>query len=146
MGRRFLIAHLRKHDVPCRTGGDEFMVLLPDLTAADCVPVIARLREELTQANLGRPIQSALAIGSASWPEVSASCEKYPGNSRREDVTDKRAQKAAAGGVPRHAPPVAPAAAGWQPRARPSSGPPPGERLDFEEMRSGSRRSPLRAP
>src|SRR4029077_10224281 len=32
----FLVTHLRQHDVACRTGGDEFSVLLPDLSADDC--------------------------------------------------------------------------------------------------------------
>jgi len=40
----FLIAHLRNHDVACRTGGDEFAVLLPDLSAADCGALLERLR------------------------------------------------------------------------------------------------------
>ena len=30
----FLVGHLRHHDVACRTGGDEFSILLPDLSAA----------------------------------------------------------------------------------------------------------------
>src|SRR5436190_10137447 len=31
----FLATHLRTHDVPCRTGGDEFAVILPDVSQAD---------------------------------------------------------------------------------------------------------------
>jgi diguanylate cyclase (GGDEF)-like protein len=100
----FLIAHLRTHDVPCRTGGDEFMLLLPDLTHADCMPVIARLREQLTQANVGRPIPVSLSIGFASWPEVSASCEKILEAADAMMYEDKRAQKSASGAVPRTTP------------------------------------------
>ena len=40
----FLVTHLRHHDVACRTGGDEFSVLLPDLSADDCGHLIDRLR------------------------------------------------------------------------------------------------------
>jgi diguanylate cyclase (GGDEF)-like protein len=97
----FLVAHLRTHDVPCRTGGDEFMLLLPDLTEADCLPVVARLREQLTQANIGRPIPISLSIGSASWPEVSMSCEKILEAADAMMYEDKRAQKLAGGAVPR---------------------------------------------
>ena len=52
----FLTTQLRTHDVACRTGGDEFMLLLPDLSATDAVRVIARLRLQLRQANLGRVV------------------------------------------------------------------------------------------
>lgn len=97
----FLSAHLRTHDVPCRTGGDEFMLLLPDLSEADCAPVIARLRDQLAQANIGRPIPVSLSIGTASWPEVSQSCEKLLEIADTAMYADKRAQKAAHGAVPR---------------------------------------------
>jgi diguanylate cyclase (GGDEF)-like protein len=97
----FLIAHLRTHDVPCRTGGDEFMVLLPDLSAADCQPVIGRLRQQLADANLNRDIPVSLSIGSASWPEVSESCEKILAAADAAMYEDKRDQKSASGGIPR---------------------------------------------
>lgn len=97
----FLVAHLRTHDVPCRTGGDEFMLLLPDLSEADCAAVVARLRDQLTRANADRPIPVSLSIGSASWPEVSDSCEKILEIADAAMYADKRAQKSADGGVPR---------------------------------------------
>jgi diguanylate cyclase (GGDEF)-like protein len=97
----FLSAHLRTHDVPCRTGGDEFMLLLPDLSADDCAPVIARLRDQLARANDGRTIPVSLSIGTASWPEVPQSCEKILEIADAAMYADKRAQKAAAGGAPR---------------------------------------------
>ena len=52
----FLTDHLRTHDVPCRTGGDEFTVLLPDLSSEDCGRIITRLRDQLQVANAGRDI------------------------------------------------------------------------------------------
>lgn len=99
----FLVAHLRTHDVPCRTGGDEFMVLLPDLSAADCQPVITRLRQQLTTANLGRAIPVSLSIGTASWPEIPESCEKMLEVADAAMYEDKRQQKALRGGIPRTA-------------------------------------------
>ena len=59
----FLITHLRHHDVACRTGGDEFTVLLPDLSAEDCGHLIDRLRSGLDAANATRSIQISLSIG-----------------------------------------------------------------------------------
>src|SRR6185369_13346882 len=43
----FLVTHLRTHDVACRTGGDEFSVLLPDVLGEDCVRLVTRLRDQL---------------------------------------------------------------------------------------------------
>ena len=89
----FLTTHLRTHDVACRTGGDEFMVLLPDLSAADAVHVIARFRAQLDQANRGRVVPVSLSIGSASWPEVSKSCDMLLARADAAMYEDKRAQK-----------------------------------------------------
>lgn len=97
----FLVAHLRTHDVACRTGGDEFMLLLPDLSGTDCAAVIARLRDQLTSANKGRAVPVSLSIGAASWPEVSESCEKILEVADAAMYEDKRAQKAARGTTPR---------------------------------------------
>ncbi len=97
----FLTKHLRTHDVPCRTGGDEFMVLLPDLSGSDCLPVITRLRQQLAAANVGRAIPVSLSIGTASWPDVSESCEKLLDVADSAMYEDKRVQKAERGAVPR---------------------------------------------
>lgn len=96
----FLVAHLRTHDVPCRTGGDEFIVLLPDLSEADCRPVISRLREQLAKVNATRAIPVSLAIGSASWPEVAESCEKILAVADAAMYADKRQQKTSGRGGP----------------------------------------------
>jgi diguanylate cyclase (GGDEF)-like protein len=89
----FLTTHLRTHDVACRTGGDEFMLLLPDLSAQDAGHVIARLRMQLCQANISRLIPVSLSIGSASWPEVSKSCDMLLARADAAMYEDKRAQK-----------------------------------------------------
>src|SRR6266699_3660797 len=68
-------AVLRKDDVPCRTGGDEFAVLLPDLSSEDCGRIINRLRDQLATANTGRDIPVSLSLGTASWPEEGSSAE-----------------------------------------------------------------------
>jgi diguanylate cyclase (GGDEF)-like protein len=92
----FLTTHLRTHDVACRTGGDEFMLLLPDLSAADAVHVIARFRAQLCQANLGRVVPVSLSLGSASWPEVSKSGDMLLASADAAMYQDKRAQKSCA--------------------------------------------------
>ncbi len=97
----FLVAHLRTHDVACRTGGDEFMLLLPDLSSEDCAPVISRLRDQLARSNDGRTVPVSLSIGSASWPQISDSCEQILEIADAAMYEDKRAQKSARGEAPR---------------------------------------------
>ena len=71
----FLVTHLRHHDVACRTGGDEFSVLLPDLSADDCGHLIDRLRGALETENAGRRIPISLSLGTASWPDAGDTVE-----------------------------------------------------------------------
>jgi diguanylate cyclase (GGDEF)-like protein len=92
----FLVTHLRHHDVACRTGGDEFSVLLPDLSADDCGHLIARLRDALAAANAGRRIPIALSLGTASWPEAGDSAEALEARADEAMYADKRGRK----GVP----------------------------------------------
>jgi diguanylate cyclase (GGDEF)-like protein len=89
----FLSTHLRPHDVPCRTGGDEFMLLLPDVSATDAALVVDRLRAQLTRANIGRTVPVSLSIGSASWPEASKTCEMIIAKADAAMYEDKRAQR-----------------------------------------------------
>src|SRR5215471_12572638 len=89
----FLSTHLRTHDVPCRTGGDEFSVLLPDMAADACVRLVTRLREQLVAANKTRDIPVLLSLGTASWPEV-ASSEELVRHADEAMYEDKRRQKA----------------------------------------------------
>ncbi len=91
----FLTDHLRTHDVPCRTGGDEFTVLLPDLSSEDCGRITARLRDQLQAANAGRDIPVALSLGTASWPEEGAAAEALIAAADEAMYVDKRRQKAA---------------------------------------------------
>jgi diguanylate cyclase (GGDEF)-like protein len=91
----FLTDHLRTHDVPCRTGGDEFTVLLPDLSSEDCGRIISRLRDQLHAANAGRDIPVALSLGTASWPEEGTAAEALIATADEAMYVDKRRQKAA---------------------------------------------------
>src|ERR1022692_4348205 len=72
----FLIVHLRNHDVACRTGGDEFGILLPDLSAEDCGHLVDRLRGARAEANATREIPISLSLGTASWPEAGDSVDE----------------------------------------------------------------------
>jgi diguanylate cyclase (GGDEF)-like protein len=91
----FLTTHLRTHDVACRTGGDEFMVLLPDLSAEDCGRILSRLRDQLQNTNSGFNIPVGLSLGTASWPESDASAARLIALADQAMYADKRRQKAA---------------------------------------------------
>jgi len=92
----FLHTHLRTHDVPCRTGGDEFAVLLPDIGAEDSARLVARLREQLVVANLGREIPLGMSLGVATWPDSGSTVADLIAHADEEMYADKRRQKAAA--------------------------------------------------
>jgi diguanylate cyclase (GGDEF)-like protein len=95
----FLHTHLRTHDVACRTGGDEFSVLLPDVSNADAARLVARLREQLGVANRGREIPLGISLGTATWPDAGATSAELIAHADEEMYADKRRQKAAAAAV-----------------------------------------------
>jgi len=71
---RFLTACVRDHDVVCRTGGDEFMVILPDANADGSARLVERIRRRLGHAGAVGPCgRVSLSLGAATWDE---SCDK----------------------------------------------------------------------
>ena len=89
-----MIAHLRNHDIACRTGGDEFSVILPDLSAADCGNLLDRLRAARRSANLSVAIPVELSIGAASWPEAGDSMDELLSHADQSMYAAKRLHKA----------------------------------------------------
>ncbi len=96
---QFLHTHLRTHDVACRTGGDEFAVLLPDVSAEDAARLVTRLREQLVVANRTREIPLGMSLGTATWPDVGATTADLIAHADEEMYADKRRQKSAAGAM-----------------------------------------------
>jgi diguanylate cyclase (GGDEF)-like protein len=90
----FLATHLRTHDVPCRTGGDEFAVLLPDVAAEGAARLVVRLREKLVAANQTREIPLLLSLGTATWPDAGGTLAELIAHADEEMYADKRRQKA----------------------------------------------------
>ena len=90
----FLVTHLRHHDVACRTGGDEFSVLLPDLSGDDCGHLIDRMRRGLDAANATREIPISLSMGTASWPEAGDTVEVLLTRADEAMYADKHWQRA----------------------------------------------------
>lgn len=75
---RILCAAVRDSDLVTRVGGDEFIILLPDVTSADPVAELgARIRKQVSQpiAFEGRPCNIAASIGavlSCDYPRPEA--------------------------------------------------------------------------
>jgi len=95
--RRFgqlLAANLRKCDVCCRTGGDEFMTILPNADADACRVVLARLRQAVAAAAGDDPDSFGVSMGTASWPVEGATPEELIANADAAMYADKRRQKA----------------------------------------------------
>lgn len=91
----FLIAHLRNHDIACRTGGDEFSIILPDLSATDCGSLVERLRAARTNANLNQDVTVSLSFGTASWPESGDAMDELLARADEAMYADKRLHKPA---------------------------------------------------
>ena len=67
----FLTANLRVHDVCCRTGGDEFMVILTHADRQKCQQAIGRIKRSLRRAQADSPFdfEILLSVGSSTWPD-----------------------------------------------------------------------------
>lgn len=64
---------IRKLDIPCRYGGEEFAVILPDTTLAASVPVAERIRQGIERAPLdvaGKPLEITVSLGIATFNET----------------------------------------------------------------------------
>ena len=75
----FLEENVRDHDIVCRTGGDEFVVLLPDADELGCALLVERINERLVLANAKRERPVSMSIGQATWPTDGASAERLLG-------------------------------------------------------------------
>ncbi|HEX6312646.1 MAG TPA: GGDEF domain-containing protein [Acidimicrobiia bacterium] len=62
-----LTANTKASDVPARYGGDEFVVLLPDCSAADALMVAERLRAAVAARMTTVPV--SVSAGAASFPD-----------------------------------------------------------------------------
>ena len=69
---RLLQQIVRKLDIPCRYGGEEFAVILPDTNLAACLPVAERIRQGIEKSPLdvaGQPLQMTVSLGIATYTD-----------------------------------------------------------------------------
>ncbi|MEE2779789.1 MAG: GGDEF domain-containing protein [Myxococcota bacterium] len=90
---RFLEDNVREHDICCRTGGDEFAVLLPDADEEGCDMMVERLREKLDLCIHSSQWPIRLSLGAATWPTDGASVETLLEHADRAMYHDKGSRK-----------------------------------------------------
>jgi diguanylate cyclase (GGDEF)-like protein len=91
-----LEATMRSSDVCCRTGGDEFVVLLADTDERGAQVARRRLLEVLEEENRTRLLKVRLSVGSASWPTHGEGAEEVLHAADVAMYQHKRASKLAA--------------------------------------------------
>src|SRR5713226_138323 len=90
----FLEGSIRSYDICCRTGGDEFMAILPSTDREGANSLVLPLREKLRKANqsLDQPI--GLSIGATTWPEGGSTAQAMISTADAAMYVDKRRQRA----------------------------------------------------
>jgi diguanylate cyclase (GGDEF)-like protein len=78
---RIILSNLRKIDFPCRYGGDEIVILLPQATGAEAQRLAQRLSQELSELRIPVPFSKAkelrvtLSIGVSTFPQDAATMD-----------------------------------------------------------------------
>ena len=70
MGSQMKLA-IRKYDIPCRYGGEEFMIILPSTDAEGALTVAERLRTDIASMKVDG-LSVTISLGIATYPVVAA--------------------------------------------------------------------------
>jgi diguanylate cyclase (GGDEF)-like protein len=119
---RVILSNLRKIDFPCRYGGDEIIILLPQATGAEAQRLAQRLSQELAELRIPVPfsktreLRVTMSIGISTFPQDAATMDamlekaddalywvKSHGRGKialYSDVAEERKKAEAAGGTP----------------------------------------------
>ncbi|WP_404994937.1 diguanylate cyclase [Cupriavidus pauculus] len=63
----------RSHDLPCRVGGEEFLVLLPDTSLSAAMDYAERLRKTVEGSAMPQVGRITISIGVTTWPRADQS-------------------------------------------------------------------------
>lgn len=66
----------REHDTLTRTGGEEFLILLPDLSIEIAEQVAERLRVKMAETELDKVGYITISLGVTHWPETSENVDQ----------------------------------------------------------------------
>ncbi|HAH31297.1 MAG TPA: hypothetical protein DCL44_03170 [Elusimicrobia bacterium] len=79
---RVILSNLRKIDFPCRYGGDEVIIMLPQATGVEALKLSQRLIEEISEVRIPVPfsktreLKISMSLGISTFPQDAASQEK----------------------------------------------------------------------
>jgi diguanylate cyclase (GGDEF)-like protein len=93
---RFLLGATRASDIPARTGGDEFAIILPDTPDHAAVSLKDRLLRKLSEAELveGQKVTATASFGVASFPAAGATVDALLQSADVDMYNDKNMRKA----------------------------------------------------
>ena len=101
-----LTAHSRREDIPCRIGGEEFMLVLPGMAAAQAMERAERIRKAFAASEASSDADPArratVSIGVAMFPEHGQSMDALM---RSADAAMYAVKRAGRNGVRLHAQP-----------------------------------------
>jgi diguanylate cyclase (GGDEF)-like protein len=83
----------RTSDMCCRTGGDEFMILLPDTDARGVGRARARVHAAVMRASSCRDMPVSVSVGCATWPADGSSASVLVEKADRAMYAEKRRQR-----------------------------------------------------
>jgi diguanylate cyclase (GGDEF)-like protein len=86
----FLEKSVRAHDVCCRIEGDEFAVILPDMSRTSCQFLVQRLRDKLATLSVRAPFFFGISMGTASYPEQGTTFDALVRVAEEGRIEDKR--------------------------------------------------------
>lgn len=76
----FLLGHLRTEDTPCRYGGEEFLIVMPETDSESAYKIAERIRCEVSSMisvySEQSKIEITVSIGLATYPDNAGSIEK----------------------------------------------------------------------
>jgi len=90
---RILESATRSSDIVCRTGGDEFVVLLRDSDASAAAAFTKRLLARVAETNAARSVPLSISVGIASWPADGTDAREILSMADAAMYAHKRAQK-----------------------------------------------------
>ncbi|MBI2912564.1 MAG: GGDEF domain-containing protein [Chloroflexi bacterium] len=99
---RFLLNHTRATDVPARSGGDEFAIILPDTSKRGGCTMMERLTRALDKTNIidedGLTLRLTASIGMSGYPWAGESVDAIMQEADASMYAQKQARKKACAG------------------------------------------------